>query len=248
MTIKEALKKLQVEYDKCPEESEHILMGIKALKKQLEVDLVEVYPYNLALDIYGNKWVESKERALNLSVRGIEKTLETLSPREKDILELRYKEKLTYEQIGKLHNITGESVRCSHSKSLRRLRYPSRLRQMKTYFHDDVYKNREEFKELERRNRELEKSIMFYTESKLSSDELGGLIRVIDVMETRLEDLGFSVRTYNCLSRANVINLKDITELTLKELQNIRNLGNKSSDEVINKLKEYGLQLKCSKQ
>ena len=56
-----------------------------------------------------------------------------------------------------------------------------------------------------------------------------------------LEDLGLSVRTYNCLKRAGIKTLGDILLLTQERLMKIRNLGRKSWEEVLAKLAEYGL-------
>ncbi|MDD3187106.1 MAG: DNA-directed RNA polymerase subunit alpha [Bacilli bacterium] len=60
-------------------------------------------------------------------------------------------------------------------------------------------------------------------------------------LETPIEDLDFSVRAYNCLKRANVNVLGDLTEKTELEMMKIRNLGKKSLKEVIDKVREMGL-------
>ena len=67
----------------------------------------------------------------------------------------------------------------------------------------------------------------------------------VDVKEdTPLEALEFSLRTHNCLKRAGIKNLKDITDKYLYELKKIRNLGPKSVEEVLSTLQQYGLTLK----
>ena len=63
-------------------------------------------------------------------------------------------------------------------------------------------------------------------------------------LETPIEDLDFSVRAYNCLKRANVNVLGDLTEKTELEMMKIRNLGKKSLKEVIDKVKEMGLKFR----
>lgn len=63
-------------------------------------------------------------------------------------------------------------------------------------------------------------------------------------LETPIEDLDFSVRAYNCLKRANVNSLGDLTEKTEIEMMKIRNLGKKSLKEVIDKVKEMGLRFR----
>lgn len=63
-------------------------------------------------------------------------------------------------------------------------------------------------------------------------------------LETPIDDLDFSVRAYNCLKRANVNTLGDLTEKTELEMIKIRNLGKKSLKEVIDKIKEMGLRFR----
>ena len=55
-----------------------------------------------------------------------------------------------------------------------------------------------------------------------------------------LDDLGFSVRAYNSLKRAGINNLGELMKMTVSEIVSIRNLGKKSCEEVINKMKSFG--------
>lgn len=63
-------------------------------------------------------------------------------------------------------------------------------------------------------------------------------------LETPIDDLDFSVRAYNCLKRAGVNTLGDLTEKTELDMMKIRNLGKKSLKEVIDKIKEMGLKFR----
>ena len=63
-------------------------------------------------------------------------------------------------------------------------------------------------------------------------------------LETSIDDLDFSVRAYNCLKRAGVNTLGDLTEKTELEMMKIRNLGKKSLKEVIDKIKDMGLKFR----
>ena len=60
----------------------------------------------------------------------------------------------------------------------------------------------------------------------------------------RIEDLGLSVRSYNCLKRAGIRTTDDLTAKSLQDLMRVRNLGRKSREEVIRKLKEAGFSIK----
>lgn len=64
------------------------------------------------------------------------------------------------------------------------------------------------------------------------------------ILETSIEDLEFSVRSYNCLKRAGIHTVADIVSKTEQDMIKVRNLGKKSLDEVVNKVKELGLEFK----
>ena len=63
-------------------------------------------------------------------------------------------------------------------------------------------------------------------------------------LETPIEDLDFSVRTFNCLKRANIKTLKDLVDKKQSDFMKIRNLGKKSLKEVLDKIKDMGLSLR----
>ena len=63
-------------------------------------------------------------------------------------------------------------------------------------------------------------------------------------LETSIDDLDFSVRAYNCLKRAGINTLGDLTEKSELEMMKIRNLGKKSLKEVIDKIKDMGLRFR----
>ena len=64
------------------------------------------------------------------------------------------------------------------------------------------------------------------------------------ILEKSIEDMELSVRSYNCLKRANIHTVEDLTKKTEDDMLKVRNLGKKSLDEVIQKLESYGLHLK----
>ena len=63
------------------------------------------------------------------------------------------------------------------------------------------------------------------------------------ILAMAIEDMDLSVRSYNCLKRANIHTVEDLTKKTEEEMLKVRNLGRKSLDEVILKLQSYGLSL-----
>ena len=62
--------------------------------------------------------------------------------------------------------------------------------------------------------------------------------------DARIEELDFSVRTYNCLKKANILTIGDLVQITENDLMQIRNFGKKSLVEVREKLGQLGLTLK----
>ena len=63
------------------------------------------------------------------------------------------------------------------------------------------------------------------------------------VLEMTIEELDLSVRSFNCLKRANINTVEDLISKTEDEMMKVRNLGRKSLEEVINKLNMMGLSL-----
>ncbi|MCM1306694.1 MAG: DNA-directed RNA polymerase subunit alpha [Bacteroides sp.] len=66
----------------------------------------------------------------------------------------------------------------------------------------------------------------------------------VKVLEMSVEDLDLSVRSYNCLKRANIHTVDDLTRRTEDDMLKVRNLGKKSLEEVVKKLEDLGLGLK----
>lgn len=63
------------------------------------------------------------------------------------------------------------------------------------------------------------------------------------VLEMNIDELELSVRSYNCLKRAGINTVEELTNRTPEDMMKVRNLGRKSLEEVLNKLKDLGLQL-----
>ena len=68
------------------------------------------------------------------------------------------------------------------------------------------------------------------------------------VLEMNINELELSVRSYNCLKRANINTVEQLTGCTVEDMMRVRNLGKKSLDEVLGKLHELGLDLKQSEE
>ena len=83
------------------------------------------------------------------------------------------------------------------------------------------------------------------------SDTLGDKSTVVEkaadskdkMLELTIEELDLSVRSFNCLKRANINTVRDLISRTPEEMMKVRNMGKKSLDEVQNKLAMMGLSL-----
>lgn len=64
------------------------------------------------------------------------------------------------------------------------------------------------------------------------------------ILQTTIEELDMSVRSFNCLKRAGIDTVADLTNRTEEDMIKVRNLGKKSLEEVIQKLQSLGLSLK----
>lgn len=68
------------------------------------------------------------------------------------------------------------------------------------------------------------------------------------VLEMNIDELELSVRSYNCLKRAGINTVEELCNRTSEDMMKVRNLGRKSLEEVLAKLKELGLELNPSEE
>lgn len=209
------------------------------------------YPFNLIDAIYCDEivWVDDEDH-----VAGLEHALLTLSDREQKVLEERFQESKTLEEVGRDLNVTRERIRQIEAKALRKLRHPSRRN-----FIMHGYFGGAELKELKAKAEELdarEKSLQ-ERERKLNEvlekykpkfDALHITIEspLEEVQEAfrnnmPIEEMDLSVRSFNCLRRANirtVLDLINYCENDGRELKllRVKNLGRKSMQEVLERL------------
>ena len=88
------------------------------------------------------------------------------------------------------------------------------------------------------------------------SEEIGSKSTVVEkaeaqhdkVLEMTIEELDFSVRSFNCLKRAGINTVEDLINTSEEDMMKVRNLGRKSLEEVIGKLEAMGLHLAKSEE
>lgn len=179
------------------------------------------YPDNLLYDIFGGEWEFPRPGDFDGS---LEYVLHTLTEREQLVLDFRYKEELTFEEIGKRFCVTRERIRQIHAKSLRKLRHPDRLNYLKYGVSGVIDRKTESAREAAR----------------------ASLPKHDKPEDITLEELELSVRSYNCLKRAGMDTLREVSEMTFDELCHVRNLGKKSVNEICAVLTNYGISLKTN--
>lgn len=207
----------------------------------------ELYPLNLLNALADGEWDDAVPE-------DIEGTLEyvfcTLLERERKVIHLRYKEKRTYVEIGKLLGVVTERIRQIDANAIRKLRNPQRLMLIKTGVKAAITnstaaaKESEFTKRVENATAAIEGvAAMLGTILGNSDTERMSNIRSNYSLSKSLESLDLSVRSYNALSRAGVRTLEDIVKMRPDELRKIRNLGSHSYNEIVMRLHEKGLSL-----
>lgn len=197
--------------------------------KEYDYMTVAEYPTNLVCDIFGDYNIDIH----SINYKKVLGAVKSLRDRESMVLELRYRYGMTLEEIGRELNVTRERARQILAKALRRLRHPAHRK----YF---FYVQGEEYDRVKQENNELKQKIREY-ETFMGKIESDTTKHFADIT---LEELEFSVRTYNCLHRYGVRTLEDFLGMTDIELMKVRNLGKKSLEEVISKASEYGIVIK----
>ncbi len=68
------------------------------------------------------------------------------------------------------------------------------------------------------------------------------------ILEMTIDDMDLTVRSYNCLKRANLNTVEDLIKKSKEDMLKVKNLGSKSLEEVVKKLESYGLSLRSDEE
>ena len=162
---------------------------------------------------------------------------EALNEREREVINYRFGFLGELNSLDKtaIHmRITRERVRQIEAKALRKLRNPRWLKKFLPNYDLKIkeLKENETMKDIEKRLDEKQK---INTNIKVNH---------INIITTPLDQIGLTVRAYNCLKRTGINNVGQLSKISKSKLEKIRNLGKVSQQEIIDKLKEYGIELK----
>lgn len=203
--------------------------------------LIKTFPFNLAYAITGEE-----ETALQVNQYNLIKMLDTITEREKDIVIARFKDKRTLQEIGKSLGLTRERIRQIEVKALRKLKHPTRVWHLKTITIEEHNKALENIMRLEAENHRITNKYNKLVEDVKTGKAISKLTKeeVTNIYNMPIEELGLSVRAYNCLWRVGIRDLGNLLELRLEELMRIRNLGVKTADEIIHTIESRGYKFK----
>lgn len=204
-------------------------------------EITDMYPLNLARAIF-----DCEDTARNAYIPGISAAVATLSEREQGVLACRFQRKLTLEQTAKEYGVTRERIRQIEAKALRKLRHPIKANMMKAVPLTELQAHVSEHQRLLDEYAWLKKAFEAFAQKEAVPGVIIPMAEHASRLEIPIEELGLSVRSYNCLRRAGKNTVGDVAEMTADELSRVRNLGRKSMEEVIRKLREMGVPLKGS--
>ena len=181
----------------------------------------DVYPQNLLSAIFGQETVYQDSTNIPELKQVITELLNTLRPIEKVWIKLKYEYSISSTQMLQILELPNSETllwAIEHNRisrmALRKLRHPTRSKHLRDF-------------------------IKFYTHEKrpVPPMPIPAEDKEKQIYALSIEELDLSVRTYNCLKRARVTTVADILRLSCEDILQIRNVGKKVIDEIIEKLK-----------
>ena len=210
-------------------------------------DYISPYPYNLLDCLFGEPFTVMLD---DDHLAGLRMALDSLTSRELTCILLYFEEGKTYDEIGKNFSITRERARQILAKALRKLRHPSRtsliihgakgveIRSLKDLERDiEERKQRitNEIAEVQILKEQLDSEMDIFKQVEIisNSKKQSTLTTTERLLSDKVVDLDLSIRSFNCLLRANCETVYDVLALMEDgKIFRIRNLGRKSIQEI----------------
>ena len=219
------------------EEAEKSVFEIKSHNKAPNFD----YPLDFIELLFGNDEKADIKYIEEHFDENINELLNTLTEREARIVKSRLIDGYTLEAVGLQEGVTRDRIRQIEAKAIRKLRLPSRLYIMR--YGKEVIGLQDDIKkltvELSKKKNDLINAINNPDLIELTEEEMQ-----LSTLSQKIENLDFSVRTFNCLKRNGIETLSQLVQKSIDDLIRFRNLGNRSLKEIIYKLNDMGLSLK----
>jgi RNA polymerase sigma factor (sigma-70 family) len=186
----------------------------------------------------------------------LEEVLNDLPDDETKALLLRFKEKKTLQEAGDAMDLSRERVRQLIKKAVRRLSLPEQKKA--------IVCGRTFLSELDKEKKAASEALASYVKAKTDYEKKTAWIRektrrldsaiealssdddayYESILDTKIVDLGLSVRATNCLVRSDIPTLRELVKKSDADLLRVRNLGRHSYEEITAKLEELGLRTK----
>lgn len=197
-----------------------------------------MYIYDMLSNMYEDEYFKKYLDDRPISITAIYEIIEErLSERDKNAIHLRFVEKMAFKSIGESIGVSGSRAKQIVDKAKRKIMHEMVRRSFSV---NQLTKDYEllmfKHKVLEVKYEDLYKKYV-----EVCNKEDPQHIKYIDVPDISIAELNLSVRSYNCLTRAGYNNIRDLYGVTISQLLRIRNLGNRSLQEVIEKVKPYGI-------
>lgn len=213
----------------------------KSLHKNVDHTKIEYnfYPFTLLNAIYGKDVIYKNLKITSNLIEDLDLLLNKyLTKREAYVMKSRFINKLTLEEVAKLNNVTRERIRQIEARSIRKLRHPAVCELI-------LYNTKKEYNEALRQLNLLKIQIQQHKD-KLSKYNVTPVTKSKElkttILDTSIEDLDFSIRTYNCLTRAKLNTVDDVlNQIIDSNILKIRNFGKRSFFEVLSRLEELKL-------
>ena len=201
------------------------------------------YPYNLIEGVFHKYPFLSVEEPPDLKASVEYLLLSLFDERKQKILHMRFKEGKTLQYVGDEVGISKDRVRQIEDKMLSILRKP---KNSKIILNGIAAVMKDEINEAVRKAADSA-YLRGYCESQkqlvssISRDLTAKNNSFGSLFAMTIDNLGLTVRSYNCLHRAGIETIEDLMQQDAKSLSQIRNLGVKSYKEIIEKLEMLGL-------
>ena len=202
----------------------------------LEEAYRRIYPFNLIYAIFQPSNAEDFDFIGHINLAGIMEATKTLHDREQKVLELRFRQGLTLKEVAQEQAVSTERIRQIEAKALRKMRHPSRWRQYRMIELEKLWEAERAVSGLELENITLRMRLD-------GMDQVATAPEVSSPPEVYLDEMNLSVRSFNCLRRAGYDKLSDLAGVTVAQLATVRNLGKRSLEEIVAKLREYGVEM-----